>query len=201
MTDLGRFTGSLVLLDADVLYPIRVCDFILTASSLRLLARPVVSEEVLAEAQRNVVADRPHLGQQQIERRFQNVRVATDGHDQAIDELLDNESIVNQKDRHVLRAAVQHGVDFVVTNDSRLRREITAWIDQRSEAGPLRAAVSADELAAGLVNESPDEVLTVVQAMSDRFLNPTRSLSETLASLAKSMPSLRALHSRPNDSR
>ena len=201
MTDLGRFTGSLVLLDADVLYPIRVCDFILTASSLRLLARPVVSEEVLAEAQRNVVADRPHLGQQQIERRFQNVRVATDGHDQAIDELLDNESIVNQKDRHVLRAAIHHGVDFVVTNDSRLRREITAWIDRRSEAGPLRAAISADELAAGLVNESPDEVLTVVQAMSDRFFNPTRSLSETLASLAKSMPSLRALHSRPNDSR
>ena len=201
MTDIGQFTGSLVLLDADVLYPIRVCDFILTASSLRLLARPVVSEEVLAEAQRNVVADRPHLGQQQIERRFQNVRVATDGHDQAIDELLDNESIVNQKDRHVLRAAVHHSVDFVVTNDSRLRREITTWIDRRSDAGPLLAAISADELAAGLVNESPDEVLTVVQVMSDRFLNPTRSLSETLASLAKSMPSLRALHSRPNDSR
>jgi len=55
------------MLDADVLYPIRVCDFILTAGSLRLLARPVASDEVLAEAQRNVVTDRPHLGQQQIE--------------------------------------------------------------------------------------------------------------------------------------
>jgi len=197
----GPFAGSLVMLDADVLYPIRVCDFILTASSLRLLARPVASDEVLAEAQRNVVADRPHLGQQQIERRFQNVRVATDGHDQTIGELLDNESIVNQKDRHVLRAAIHHGVDFVVTNDSRLRQEITQWIDQRSEAGPLRAAVSADDLAAGLVNESPDEVLAVVQAMSDRLLNPARSLSETLASLTRSMPSLRTLTTRPNSGR
>ncbi len=31
-------TGSLVLLDANVLYPINVCDFILTASSHQLLA-------------------------------------------------------------------------------------------------------------------------------------------------------------------
>lgn len=201
MSNSGPFTGSLVMLDADVLYPIRICDFILTASSLRLLARPVTSDEVLAEAQRNVVADRPQLGQPQIERRFRNVRLATDGHDQTISDTLDNESIVNQKDRHVLRAAIHHGVDLVVTNDSRLREEITQWIDQRSEAGPLRAAVSADDLAAGLVDESPNEVLAVVQAMSDRFLNPARSLSETLASLTRSMPSLQALTSRPNSGR
>ena len=100
---------------------------------------------------------------------------------------------MNAKDRHVLSAAIHHGVDFIVTNDSRLRREITTWIGQRPEADSLRAAVSADGLAAGLVNESPDEVLAVVQAMSDRFRNPVRSLSETLANLAKSMPSLRAL--------
>ena len=53
-----------------------VCDFILTASSLGLLARPVISEEILAEARRNIMADRPDLSQERIERRFQNVRVA-----------------------------------------------------------------------------------------------------------------------------
>ena len=193
MSDLGRFTGSLLMLDADVLYPIRVCDFILTASSLRLLARPVVSAEVIAEAQRNIVADRPDLRQEQIQRRFGNVRLATDGHDQEIGELLANELVVNAEDRHVLIAAIHHGVDFIVTNDSQLRREITTWIGQRPEADLLQAAISADDLAAGLVNESPEEVLAVVQAMSDRFRNPTRSLSETLANLAKSMPSLRVL--------
>lgn len=129
------------------------------------------------------------------------MRVATDGHDQTIGELLDNESIVNQKDRHVLRAAIHHGVDFVVSNDSRLRQEISEWINQGSEAGMLRAALSADDLAAGLVNESPDEVLAVVQAMSKRFVNPSRSLSETLASLTRSMPSLQALTTRPNSGR
>ena len=127
--------------------------------------------------------------------------MATDGHDQTIGEILDNESIVNQKDRHVLRAAIHHGVDFVVTNDSQLRQGITKWIDQRSAAGMRRAAISADDLAAALVNESPDEVLAVVQAMSKRFVNPSRSLSETLASLTRSMPSLRALAAPPNRGR
>jgi rRNA-processing protein FCF1 len=200
VSDLDPFTGARLLLDANVLYPIRVCDFILTASSTRLLARAVVSEEILAEARRNIVADRPNLTQQQIDRRFENVRMATDGHDQAIGEPPENTSIVNAKDRHVLKAAIHHDVDFIVTNDSRLRREIAAWIAQRPEAGALRAAVSADVLASGLVYESTDEVIAVIQAMSDRFSNPARSLSETLASLAKSMPSLGALNAQRPDS-
>ena len=86
VSDAGRFTGSLLVLDADVLYPIRVCEFILTASSLRLLARPVVSAQVIAEAQRNIVADRPDLTPEQVRRRFGNVRLATDGHDQEVGE-------------------------------------------------------------------------------------------------------------------
>lgn len=53
--------GSLVLLDANVLYPISICDFILTASSHQLLARPTVSAEILDEATRNITADRPDL--------------------------------------------------------------------------------------------------------------------------------------------
>jgi hypothetical protein len=42
---------------------------------------------------------------------------------------------VNAKDRHVLKAAIHHDVDFIVTNDSRLQREITAWI----ASGPRKA--------------------------------------------------------------
>lgn len=53
--------GSLVLLDANVLYPISICDFILTSSSHQLLARPIVSAEILDEATRNITADRPDL--------------------------------------------------------------------------------------------------------------------------------------------
>ena len=44
--------GAVVLLDANVLYPIAVCDFLLTASSLLLLARPIVTREIMEEADR-----------------------------------------------------------------------------------------------------------------------------------------------------
>ena len=47
----------LLLLDADVLYPIRICDFILTAASLDMLHRPIVSDTILDEAAHNIVAD------------------------------------------------------------------------------------------------------------------------------------------------
>lgn len=44
MSDDSRSVRDLLLLlDADVLYPVRVCDFILTAASLDLVQRPVVS--------------------------------------------------------------------------------------------------------------------------------------------------------------
>lgn len=49
MNLLRPVVGSLVLLDANVLYPISVCDFILTASSHQLIARPVLSAEILDE--------------------------------------------------------------------------------------------------------------------------------------------------------
>ncbi len=65
-----------MLLDADVLIPIRICDFILTASTNGLFQRPIVSEQILAEAIRNVIADLPYLDEVRVQRRFANVRVA-----------------------------------------------------------------------------------------------------------------------------
>ncbi len=191
-----RFKGALVLLDADVLYPIRVCDFVLTASSVRLLARPVVSDMILLEAQRNVAADRPDLSEEQIGRRFANVRAVTDGNSETLAEW-PGISLVNPKDRHVLSAALHHDVEFVVSNDVRLRREIETWLGQTGESVSLRGAVSADELAAGLVDESPDDVVAAITAMSRRFRNPTRTFAETLRSLSDAMPSLSSIDSPP----
>src|SRR5680860_594040 len=56
---------------------------------------------------------------------------------------------VNRKDRHVAATALAHGVDLVVSNDRRLRREINAL------GGPLRA-VTGDEFAQQLLADQPD---------------------------------------------
>ncbi len=63
MTDEASAVRSLLLLlDADVLYPIRICDFILTAASRDMLQRPIVSDTILDEASRNIRAVLKGLG-------------------------------------------------------------------------------------------------------------------------------------------
>lgn len=71
--------SALVVLDADILYPVRLCDYFLTAGTVSLIAKPVVSNEILLEAQRNVTADRADLGEDRIKGRFDAVRTATSG--------------------------------------------------------------------------------------------------------------------------
>jgi len=187
-------TGSLVLLDANVLYPIHVCDFILTASSHQLLARPIVSIEILDEATRNIAADRPDLEPARIERRFTAVRAATDGHDQPINRRFADSSIINPKDRHVMAAALHHGVDYIVTNDTHLQAEITAWLDHRPRRHKLVAAISPNQLTARLIDESPDEVVAVVTAMTARMRNPTRTGHEVVAAISNNLPAIRAIN-------
>lgn len=76
--------GALVLLDANILYPVRLCDFFLTAGTIGLIATPVVSDVIVAEARRNVTADRAEVGKERIKRRFDAVRTATSGADAQI---------------------------------------------------------------------------------------------------------------------
>ena len=181
MTESKPVSGALRLLDADVLYPIRVCDFILTAASLKLIARPVVSAMILQEAARNVRADRPDPeSTAPITRRFDAVRTVVDGFDQPIPKRFIDASIVNPKDQHVLAAALHHGADFVVTNDARLRREITRWIEAHGHGRRLTAAITADTFASRLLADSSANVEAVVREMAARFRNPPRSSSRLL---------------------
>lgn len=184
--------GALVLLDANILYPIRLCDFFLTASTVGLIAKPVVSEEILAEAQRNVTADRVDLGEERIKRRFDAVRTATSGGDDPIPKRYFDTTVINEKDRHVLAAARFHAVEFVVTNDALLRREIKRWINEQPKPH-LAGAITAGELVSRLVSEDTTRVRSVLQAMADRSRNPPRRFADVVAGLAKSLPALSVL--------
>ena len=186
--------GSLVLLDADILYPIRLCDFFLTAGTVGLTAKPVVSEEILAEAQRNVTADRADLGEERIKRRFDAVRTATSGGDEPIPKRYLDTMVVNDKDRHVLAAARLHAVDFVVTNDARLRQEINRWISEQHNPS-VAAAVTPDELVGQFVDEDARSTRAVIHAMADRTRNPPRTFGQVLDGLVKSLPALSILTS------
>ena len=182
--------GARLLVDADIVYPIRVCDFILTASTNGLLQPPIVSDTILDEALRNVAADRPDLDPSLIERRFANVRLATDGHGVAIPKRFVDDSIINPKDRHVIAAAEFHSVDIVVSNDRRLRREVGTWAKMSERK---LVALSADALAKRMIKHDRAAVAEVVQAMARRMNKPKRTGAEVLAALTLSLPSLRDL--------
>ena len=128
MTDEAPAVRSLLLLlDADVLYPIRICDFILTAASRDMLQRPIVSDTILDEASRNIVAARSDLTVSQLKRRFDAVRRSTDGHGMTVPPRFHDDALINAKDRHVVAAARFHEADVIVSNDNRLRREVNKW--------------------------------------------------------------------------
>ena len=111
-------------LDADVLVPILSCDFLLTAFDLGLY-EPVVSTEAIAEVERNLIDDFPHLDPGSLRRRVGQMRDALDDH--LVDPgSLDDVPDINPKDRHVIAAALAGEASIVVTNDQRLRAEIEA---------------------------------------------------------------------------
>jgi len=151
-------------LDADVLVPILSCDFLLTAFDLGLY-EPVVSEAVLAEVERNLVADFPHLDPSRLKRRVGQMRSALE------DNLVTGSEVdvpddVNPKDRHVIAAALAGEASIVVTNDKRLRSETNA-------AGLSLEAISADGFAARLWNNDPDGINAVIDRLvSKRTRNP-----------------------------
>ena len=173
-----------------MLYPIRICDFILTAASRDMLQRPIVSDTILDEASRNIVADRSDLTASQLKRRFDAVRRSTDGHGMTVPLRFHDDALINAKDRHVVAAARFHKVDVIVSNDKRLRREVNKWAAKHRS--PLRTW-SADELASELRASSATGVVEVIAAMAARMTDPPRSADEVLGAMILSLPSLAGL--------
>ena len=113
------------VLDADVLVPVLVCDLLLSMFDAELF-RAAVSPTILAEVERSLIADFPRLDPDGLRRRVDAMAraLALHGHDvtQENDAALAG---INRKDRHVAALALTQHTDLVVTNDRRLRREIT----------------------------------------------------------------------------
>ena len=185
-----RAGGRLVLLDANVLYPITECDFLLTASSLQLIARPIVTAVIIDEAMRNVRADRPDLDIGRIGKRFDAIRLVTDGHDDPPAARFADDALINMKDRHVLAAALHHRVAVIITHDLGLRAEIEHWRTRRGARGPRPIVQSPDEFVTDLIAESPARVAEVLIAMAARMRNPARSAADVAATLSRRLPAL-----------
>jgi rRNA-processing protein FCF1 len=170
-------------LDANVLVPIVTCDFLLTAFDHGLY-EPIVSSTVIEEIERSLADDFPQLDGVAIRRRIAAVRMVL------ADQTLGGETVavpgtVNEKDRHIVGAALEAGAHLIVTNDRRLRVEITdACLDVR--------AADLDTFACHLWDSAPGGVARVVdQLVRKRRRRPVTTV-EMWDAIGRHMPMLAA---------
>ena len=170
-------------LDADVLVPIITCDFLLTAFDIGLY-EPVVSAKALEEVQAALIADFPRLDPQAVRSRVESMRGALEDH--VVEGAPAGVSLsINDKDRHVVGAAIEAEATLIVSNDRRLRAEVNAAeLDQR--------AMDCDEFAMLLWASSPAGVNAVVDAMVHKRRHPPASRAAIIESFRPSMPRLAA---------
>lgn len=162
-------------LDADVLVPILSCDFLLTAFELGLY-EPVASTEAIAEVERNLIENFPHVDPASLRRRVGQMREALE--DQLVDVgSADNvPEAINPKDRHVMAAALTGEASLVVTNDKRLRAETE----------------SADAFAAHLWELMPDDVEAVINTLVAKRTKRPMATEELVAALSGPFPTMAA---------
>ncbi len=170
-------------LDADVLVPILSCDFLLTAFDLGLY-EPVVSTEAIAEVERNLIEDFPHLDPAGLRRRVGQMRDALE--DQLVDPgSVDAPAAINTKDRHVIVAALAGEASIVVSNDKRLRAET-----ESADLGLL--AMSADDFATHFWTLAPDDVDEVVNTLVAKRTKQPVTAHDLIEAMRGSFPTMTA---------
>src|SRR5690606_19379221 len=93
------------------------------------------------------------------------------------EDLIDTFSLPDPDDRHVLAAAVKAQADAIVTFN--LRHFPSAALADHS-----LSAISPDSLVLGLLDESPDAVVTTVVRQAAALRKPARTIDELLEILS-----------------
>jgi len=171
-------TGLTALLDANVLYPAGLRDFLLRLAN-RYLYAPLWSADIHAEWMRSLLADRPDLDPDVLMR----TRAAMDDHFpdavvtgyRAAAAALD---LPDPDDRHVLAAAIEGRADVIVTGNLR-------HFPADRLAPYALAAQNPDTFVGGLFELHADTVLETVREHRAALRNPPRSSAEHLAALER----------------
>jgi predicted nucleic acid-binding protein len=102
------------LLDANVLYPVWLCDVLLSVAETEVF-QVRWSERILEEAERNIKLNRPNADAAAISQRFRDMRASFDDATVSGYEAIEAVMTNHPKDRHVLAAAVRGKADVIVT--------------------------------------------------------------------------------------
>ncbi|WP_417234820.1 PIN domain-containing protein [Arthrobacter sp.] len=165
-----------VVLDTCVLLPISVADLVLRLAEAKLF-RVLWSEEILGELERNLVA-KINLEREAAARRLRFMRQAfpdalVENHQALIDSMM-----CDEKDRHVLAAAVRSNAELIVTSN------LKDFPPASTEPYDIEA-ISPDEFLLDQLDLFPVVVLRCLEEQAAAYRDPRLSVDGLVAQLAK----------------
>ena len=171
---------EVVVVDADVLIPILACDFLLTGLDLAIYEL-AVSQLVLDEVERHLLADFPGQDPTRLAGRARQMRFAL--RNSVVRDANPTEAIdaVNAKDRHVAMAAITARATVAVTNDRRLRRQLT-------NALPKLSPMSVDQFAFHLFERDVDALTAILDTMAAKRTRPPMTVDELVTRMSSAFP-------------
>ncbi len=172
-------SGFKVLLDANVLFPLALCDTLLRAADAGLY-QPYWSDQILEELENALVREQA-CSPESAARRVGQMRryfpeAAVTGFEHFIPAMLNDSG-----DRHVAAAAVAAGAQVIVTSNLRHFR----LQDLPQGIG----AQSPDEFLRNLFSLSPERLLQILHEQAEDLEAPPVSFEELLGGLAGTVPS------------
>ncbi len=164
------------LYDACVLYPAPLRDLLMRLA-LTGLFQARWSEEIHDEWMRNLLADRPDITRESLERcRELMDRHVSDSLVEGYESLIPTLSLPDPDDRHVLAAAIHGGAGVIVTFNL---VDFPARVLEQYGV----EAVHPDEFVGRLWDESPESVLDAVRRQRAGLSRPPKSAMEYLETL------------------
>ena len=168
----------IVVLDANVLFPFTLRDTLLRAAAAGFYQLRWTSE-ILDEMARNLVSkglmSEPSAARLRgvMEREFPEADVT--GYEPLIAAMENDE-----KDRHVVAAAVKAGAQVIATANLKDFKRLPEGLE----------AQSPDEFLCNLFDLAPDELVTVLREQAADLVRPPMTFDELLSRLARTLPDL-----------
>ncbi|VAW85601.1 hypothetical protein MNBD_GAMMA18-1227 [hydrothermal vent metagenome] len=166
-----------VLLDANVLYPATMRDFLITLATIGLYSAKW-TEQIHDEWTRNLIKNRPELDPEALARtqKLMN-RAVPDSLVTGHEPLIQGLALPDSDDRHVLAAAIRCGAQVIVTQN--LKDFPTNALDQYGIE-----AIHPDEFLEYQFGLRPELVIKAAKAQRARLQNPPQTAEEFLERLA-----------------
>lgn len=170
--------GSVAVLDACVLYPASLRDFLMRLATAGLYS-PRWSAEIHAEWTRNLLASRPDIPPAQLARTQRLMDTALpSAMVTGYESRMANLTLPDPGDRHVLAAAIESKANVIVTFNLK-------HFPAASLALYGIKALTPDAFALQLYKAVPDDFLQVVQIHRASLTRPPKTAEEYIAALAR----------------